>query len=320
MGWKHHHVVLAEEEALSHHGWCQSHRRCGRRAWTARRGAELVRRMHVDIACGRLHVWPWFVENDFEHEQSSIKARPSVGCVTQYFKACSEWKSAPTRTWGWTAKGVGYLHTHGFDCCLAVCPRIQRCGWRVFVDWDYKTDRVDWPTSCTGTKFARQPWHLQFWQFLQSEPGRREMASRPSKFDFWIAVQSAPGQSCMACRPSKFDFWTSVQSEPGQSCTSCRPSKLNFWKRVRSEPGQREMASRPSKFDFWTSVQSEPGQSCMACRPSKLNFWRRLQSERGQREMDRMPSKFDFWISVQSEPGQSCMACRPSKRNFWRRV
>ena len=120
------------QQASSH--WCY---RCGRRAYRAW-GAKHQRRMHGDIECGRLHAWSGVVGLDFG--QSSIQAGPSVGCVT-YFKACAEWKSATTRTWGSTGTGVGYLHARQFACCLAFCPRRQRWRWRFVIERDYRNDR-----------------------------------------------------------------------------------------------------------------------------------------------------------------------------------
>ena len=108
-----------------------------RRAYRAR-GAKHQWRMHVDIKCSRLHVWSRCAEDD--SGQNSIQAGPPVSCVP-HFKAGTEWKSATTRTWGSKGTVVGYLHTGQFACCLAFCLWKQRWGWRVLIEWDYRSDR-----------------------------------------------------------------------------------------------------------------------------------------------------------------------------------
>ena len=190
-------------------------------------GVELVRRMHLEFACGRLHAWPWFMETDFG--QSSIQARPSAGGVLQYCKACSEWNSRPTRPWRWTAKCLGYLCAHQFAFCLAFRPRTDRCRWRVFVDWNYRSDRGEWPNACLASKFAKRPSRFEFCREFQSERGQCEMASRPSKFNSWGTIQSEPWQCILACRPSKLNFWVRFQSEPRQCVMACKVFKACVW-------------------------------------------------------------------------------------------
>ena len=117
----------------------------------------------LTLNVGRLHAWSWVVEDDFG--QNSTQAGPSVGCVP-YFKACAAWKSATTRTWGWTGTGVGYLHARQFACCLAFCHGGSVEDEEFSLRWDNRNDRGWWWNACLAAQFAQEPSHLDICTWL----------------------------------------------------------------------------------------------------------------------------------------------------------
>ena len=65
---------------------------------------------------------------------------------------------------GQRAQCVGYLHPGQFAGCPSFCPRRQRGGWKILLEWDYGSDRSWWShisLAATICLKAFAPWHLR---------------------------------------------------------------------------------------------------------------------------------------------------------------
>ena len=241
------------------------------------------------VTCGR-----WFRQSlcptsfSTSHDHSSIQAKPSVGCVSQDFKACSEWKSETVRTWRWTGTGVGYLRHRQFACCLVFRLQRQHSVWRVLIEWDYRVDE-------TPALLSSLPSHLNLWSTFRSGTSSCEAARRPAKIDFWRLFQSEPGQCDMASTPSKLIFlwyqsdqslitWHGQQAlkewlvkQFPQETSRCpqqrpRPFSLFFFAQFPSKHSGWQLRKEETCWNAWESESQLPKLFCLKSATAKCDI------------------------------------------------